>query len=277
MSKFDTDRAATGVHDDSGGGGGGWDWLKLVLHQGLLAPADHLPERDNCHVVPEPKGRRPVQRGFHVHNRLHFVPVGGEDVAELGQELVAGDHQLGPSLVQPVHHRLLAQVGVQGDHWEALPEAGLGGHHPLHPCVREQADILSGLLTKGSETPTKSLSHGVCLVVAEPPVVAQVELGEHLPVGLYLVLLPKHFPRPHQALRVIPYSRRGELKEILFYCISHLDPSANGQAVSFLDKVVNDEDVDDDDDDVDVDVEDVDVEVDVDDGEDDGDDAVNTC
>ena len=84
------------------------------------------------------------------------------------------------------------------------PETGLGGHHPLHPCVGEQADALPGLLTEGSQTATKSLCHGICLVVAEPPVVAQVELGEHLPVGLHLVLLTEHFPRPHQALRVIP-------------------------------------------------------------------------
>ena len=62
----------------------------------------------------------------------------------------------------------------------------LGGHHPLHPGVSEQADTLSRLLPEGSQSATKPLGHRVDLVVAEPTVVAQVQLGEHLPVWLHL-------------------------------------------------------------------------------------------
>ena len=168
----------------------------------------YLPERDDSHVVPEPKGRGPVERWLHVDDRLHLVLVGSQDGAELGQQLVAGDHQLSPGLVQAVDDRLLTEVGVQRDHRETLPEAGLhnrfwsmdnkhfhidyveelhlGSHHPLHPGVSEQADTLSRLLPEGSKPATKPLGHRVDLVVAEPTVVAQVQLGEHLPVWLHL-------------------------------------------------------------------------------------------
>ena len=94
-------------HDDGDGddGGGGDD------HDDQHLPtADHLPEGDDGHVVSEAKGGRPMEGWLHVHDRLHFVPVGGENVPELGQKLVAGDDQLCSSLIQPVHLGVIGQV-----------------------------------------------------------------------------------------------------------------------------------------------------------------------
>ena len=41
-------------------------------------------------------------------------------------------------------------------------------------------------------------------LVSEPPVRAQLQLEEHLPVALHLVLLPEHLAGPHQGSGRVP-------------------------------------------------------------------------
>ena len=126
----------------------------------LTAPGDDVPEGDNSDVLPEAQGGSPVYRVLHVHDRLHLVLAGGQDVLEpehgamklgeelvdgndhlddvnddddndnddnglLGEELVAGDDELRLCLLQPVDDRLLPQVGVESHHWQTLPETRL--------------------------------------------------------------------------------------------------------------------------------------------------------
>ena len=117
----------------------------------LTAPGDDVPEGDNSDVLPEAQCGSPVYRVLHVHDRLHLVLAGGQDVLEpehgamklgeelvggddhlnddddddfhdddnglLGEELVAGDDELRLCFLQPVDDRLLSQVGVQSHHW----------------------------------------------------------------------------------------------------------------------------------------------------------------
>ena len=76
---------------------------------------------------------------------------------------MAGYDQFNPSLNQSVNNSLLSKVGVDGHHREALPEAGLGGHQPLHPSVSKQAKVLLWLLPKSAQAATKIVCHGVNL------------------------------------------------------------------------------------------------------------------
>ena len=127
------DRAAAGVHDDGWGGGCGGHGLVLLLSRRLLAPGgtsresayrklissqyfsfgstvkfeamlsltapgDDVPEGDNSDVLPEAQCGSPVYWVLHVHDCLHLVLAGGQDVLEpehgdmkLGEELVGGD------------------------------------------------------------------------------------------------------------------------------------------------------------------------------------------
>ena len=96
-----------------------------------------------------------MYRVLHVHDRLHLVLAGGQDVLEpehgamklgeelvggdahlndvdynddnglLGEELVAGDDELRLCLLQPMDDRLLPQVGVESHHWQTLAETRL--------------------------------------------------------------------------------------------------------------------------------------------------------
>ena len=98
---------------------------------------------------------------LHVHYGLHFVLALSEDVLEpadvvmkppcrrqsclLGEELVAGDDQLGLGLLQAVHHRLLPQVRVQGHHRETTLETRLDRETRLYLRSRE---ILTRVLSR---------------------------------------------------------------------------------------------------------------------------------
>ena len=73
-----------------------------------------------------------------------------------------------------------------------LPEAGLGRHQPLHPRVREETKVLLRLLSKGAETAAEVVRHGIDLLVGHPPIVAKLQLLEHLAIGLHLVLFPQN-------------------------------------------------------------------------------------
>ena len=87
---------------------------------------------------------------------------------------------------------LFSKVCVDGDHRKALSEARLSRHQPLHPRVREETKVLLRLLPEGAETAAEVVRHGIDLLVGHPPIVAKLQLLEHLAIGLHLVLFPQN-------------------------------------------------------------------------------------
>ena len=119
----------------------------------------------------------------------------------------------GVSLRHAVLHPLLAQVGVDGHHGQAVLEGRDGGGHPLGARVGVHHHLVPRLSAQLAEAAAEVVSPGVELLVGGPGVVAQLVLGEHLPILLLLLHLPQHGARPQRSLCAVLLP--GEVPDLL--------------------------------------------------------------
>ena len=135
------------------------------------------------------------------------VGVLGRMARNLPSRVVAGDDVRDGRLVEAVRHRLLAQVRVERDEREGLLEAGLRRDEPLVARVGEDGDAVAGPQAQRAQPAAEVVGRGVDVDVAEPAVVAQVELLVDLPVGLHLILLGEDVAGAEEGPRAVARHR----------------------------------------------------------------------